>query len=60
MFAIGLRRGEVCGMRWSDVDLMGKRVTVRTTRLEVYEETPKSRAGKRPISIRTSHSPHDR
>lgn len=57
MFAIGLRRGEVCGMRWSDVDLMGKRVTVRTTRLEmlgeVYEETPKSRAGKRTVTIDT-------
>lgn len=57
MFAIGLRRGEVCGMRWSDVDLMDKRVTVRTTRLEmlgeVYEESPKSRAGKRTITIDT-------
>jgi len=55
MFAIGLRRGEACGLRWSDVDLMGKRVTIRSTRLEgnseVYEETPKSRAGKRVITI---------
>lgn len=55
MFAIGLRRGEVCGLRWGDVDLLGKRVTVRSTRLEmlgeVYEETPKSRAAKRTVTI---------
>lgn len=55
MFAIGLRRGEVCGLRWSDVDLLNKRVTVRSTRLEmlgeVYEETPKSRAAKRTVTI---------
>ncbi len=25
----GMRRGEVCGVQWSDVDLLGQRVTVR-------------------------------
>lgn len=44
-------------MRWSDVDLIGKRATVRTTCLEmlgeVYEETPKNRAGKRTVAIDT-------
>lgn len=25
----GMRRGEICGVQWSDVDLLGQRVTVR-------------------------------
>ncbi|MGK2947424.1 MAG: tyrosine-type recombinase/integrase [Acidimicrobiales bacterium] len=27
----GLRRGELCGLRWADVDLEGSRITVRRT-----------------------------
>lgn len=55
MFAIGLRRGEVLGLRWSDIDMLDKRITVRNTRLDVggriYEETPKSRAAKRTVQL---------
>jgi integrase len=55
MFAIGLRRGEVLGLRWSDIDMLEKKITVRNTRLDVgghiYEETPKSRAAKRTVQL---------
>lgn len=55
MFAIGLRRGEVLGLRWSDIDMLDKKITVRSTRLDVggyiYEETPKSRAAKRTVQL---------
>jgi integrase len=55
MFAVGLRRGEVLGLRWSDIDMMEKKLTVRNTRLDVggriYEESPKSRAAKRTVHL---------
>ncbi len=42
----GMRRGEVLGLRWSDVDLDASRLTVRHTMIsvayEVRESTPKS------------------
>lgn len=42
----GLRRGEVCGLRWSDVDLQNAQMTVCRSRVplagEVIESTPKS------------------
>lgn len=52
-----LRRGELCGLRWSDVDLVEGFVTIRSTRLEVhgeiYEDTPKSAKGRRRLAIDT-------
>jgi integrase len=41
----GLRRGEVLGLRWSDIDLKGKTLTVRQARVLVeyrvrIEESP--------------------
>jgi integrase len=38
----GLRAGEVRGLRWSDIDLVGKTVTVRRTISRNEESTPKS------------------
>ena len=47
----GLRRGEACGVGWSDVDLDGGRLTERRQLVQlgwaVYEDSPKSDAGSR-------------
>lgn len=51
----GMRRGELCGLRWSDVDLEAGRLDVRKTlvevayRLEVSE--PKTNAGRRTVAL---------
>ncbi|MGY4712829.1 hypothetical protein ACXDF8_25290 [Mycolicibacterium sp. CBM1] len=51
----GLRRGEVAGLRWSDVDLEARTLQIATTRLRfgknLVEDTPKSRAGRRTLPI---------
>lgn len=49
----GLRRGEACGLRWSDVDLEGGTITIRhslcSETLELKE--PKTEAGARTIPL---------
>ena len=51
----GLRRGEVMGLRWSDVDLKAGTLRVRGARVSVayvvHEGDPKSEAGKRPMPL---------
>lgn len=51
----GLRRGEVVGLRWSDVDLANGVVRIRHTRVragtEVVDGPPKTQRGKRDIPI---------
>jgi integrase len=51
----GLRRGEVLGLRWSDVDLKAKTLTVNQARVlvdyRVRIEEPKSRNGKRTLPL---------
>jgi integrase len=51
----GLRRGEVAGLRWSEVDLDARTLQISSTRLRfgknLIEETPKSRAGRRTLPI---------
>lgn len=56
LLSTGLRRGEVCGLRWGDVDLVESSITIRTTRViadgrGVIESTPKSKAGGRVVVI---------
>jgi len=51
----GMRRGEVLGLRWTDVDLDGAKLHVRQTRvaygkLQVTKE-PKTTRGRRPIPL---------
>lgn len=50
----GLRRGEVLGLRWSDINLKAKTLTVRQARVlvdyKILIEEPKSRNGKRPCA----------
>jgi integrase len=53
--ATGVRRGEVCGLRWSDVDLNDKTITIAVQRVMVgwtaVEDDPKSEAGKRVVAL---------
>ena len=56
-FVTGMRRAELAGLRWSDVDFMEGRITITQTRTlandKVVISTPKTRAGKRHVSIDT-------
>jgi integrase len=51
----GLRRGEVLGLRWSDIDLRARTLTVSQSRVlveyRVRIEEPKSRNGKRTLPL---------
>ena len=51
----GLRRGEVLGLRWSDIDLRARTLTVNQARVlveyRVRIEEPKSRNGKRTLPL---------
>ncbi len=55
----GMRKGEVLGLRWCDVDLEHRTLFIRQqvqslSRGEILIDTPKTRAGKRKISIPAS------
>jgi integrase len=51
----GLRHGEALGLRWSDVDLRARTLTVNQARVlveyRVRIEEPKSRNGKRTLPL---------
>ena len=51
----GLRRGEVCGLKWQDVDLEGWSITVRNNRTtlggKVLESLPKTERGFRTVHL---------
>ena len=51
----GMRRGEILGLRWDDIDFDNNTLTVRRTRVRsgtaVFDETPKSQASMRTINI---------
>jgi integrase len=51
----GLRRGEVLGLRWSDIDLKARTLTVNQARVlveyRILIEEPKSRNGKRTLPL---------
>lgn len=52
----GLRRGELLGLRWDDVDLDGQQLFVRQTWNYIqargcYADTPKNRSSERPLRI---------
>ena len=52
----GLRRGEITGLRWSDVDLASRKVVVRRNRVTVNgrvqeQSAPKTKAGLRTVAL---------
>jgi integrase len=51
----GMRRGEVLGLRWEDIDLEAQTISIRQTRVMTgYEpllSTPKTRRGKRLVAL---------
>jgi integrase len=55
MFATGMRRGELLGLRWSDVDMITCRIQIRQTVVEINGRgvlsTPKTKAGRRTFTI---------
>lgn len=56
MLLCGLRMGEICGLRWSDIDLVNGILHVNRNRLRsaergTYEKEPKSKTSKRSVPI---------
>nr|WP_221382785.1 site-specific integrase [Actinoplanes polyasparticus] len=55
MAMYGMRRGEVLGLRWCDVDLVGKSLAIRKTRSPldgvVIEDDPKTERSKRTLPL---------
>ena len=51
----GMRRGELLGLTWSDIDLDKRQVTIRNTRVRAgnatIDESPKSRKSRRTITL---------
>ena len=55
-FSLGIRRGELCALKWEHIDLENKKVTICENRVNdkkgnVVTKPPKSEAGKRVISV---------
>ena len=55
ILATGMRRGEACGLRWSDVDFVAGTITISQTRVKAGTKfaitTPKTKASRRIVSI---------
>jgi integrase len=51
----GMRRGEICGLRWANVDLETGRLRIVHTRVvvanRVVSSEPKTKAGRRPVPL---------
>lgn len=52
----GIRRGEVCGLKWADIDFRNKLIHIQRTILYtpqrgVYEDTPKTKGSNRIIKL---------
>ncbi|MEK8170596.1 hypothetical protein NKH77_16280 [Streptomyces sp. M19] len=58
--ALGFRRGEIVGLRWQDIDLDRRVITVRQQRQrvggEAYDDDPKGRRRRRSLPLPGSAS----
>lgn len=55
-FSLGLRRGELCGLTWNNIDIENRKIDICQNRVSdkkgsVITKAPKSEAGKRQLSI---------
>jgi len=55
-WSVGLRRGEICGLRWQDIDLVNYTAAIRHTLVRVGPgnlifKPPKSKSGKRSVRL---------
>jgi integrase len=51
---LGLRRGEICGLRWSDIDFQRGEMFVRNNKVQFrteIEHDPKTKLSKRKLSL---------
>jgi integrase len=56
VLATGMRRGELCGLRWRDLDLSAGTATIASTRVvaeRVVTGEPKTKAGSRVVALDT-------
>lgn len=56
MLSLGLRRGEICGLRWSDIDFERKVIHIRNQRQYIsgkgcFDSLPKSESGIRTLPL---------
>jgi len=53
--SVGLRRGEIAGLRWKDINFSARTITIKNNRVHakrgVVQKAPKTKAGKRTISV---------
>jgi len=54
----GMRAGELCGLRWQDVDFDHRAVRVRQSSWNGHMQTPKSAAGRRTFAISAELAEH--
>lgn len=51
----GMRRGEVLGLRWADVDLVKRAISIHANRVQIgsktVEQTPKTKSGTRTLDL---------
>ena len=49
---LGLRRGELCGLRWSDIDLEHQTITIENTRTQAGKRKSRKARKRRPLRAR--------
>jgi integrase len=59
-YSLGLRQGEVLGLKWSDLDVAGKQLTIQRQVLDewgelVIKEKTKTAAGRRKLALTKDH-----